>query len=375
MSQGKITRRTFNALAASLTLVPSIIPTPIRRPSWDDYTDAMVIDCLGSPGPFNIANRLGQPLSAEMIENVRQSGITAMNVTVDRGSSRYDPFYNSVNGIAYFEREIRAHPDVFMKIVSVDDLETAKETNRFGIILGFQDSTMIAQDLDRVSLFYNLGVRIMQLTYNLRNVVGDGCLEPANAGLSKFGHRLVESLNTAGMLVDASHCSTNTTDDAIAASSKPIGITHSGCKAVFDHPRSKSDQTLRAMADKGGVVGIYLMPFLNAAGPPKAEHVLQHIEHAINVCGEDHVGIGSDLSVTPIVHDAAYQSMLEEVGVLRRGMGIAAPREDQAPYVPDLNSPSRMELIADLLIDNGHTPARVEKIIGGNWKRLFAEVW
>lgn len=346
-----------------------------RSPLWNGYGNAIVIDALGSPGPFNVPNSLDQPLSDDMVANARQSGITAINVTISSGGPGHESFDNTVRAVAYWERELTAHPDVLMKVQSVADLQQAKDTRRFGLIYGFQDTTMLEGDLERVDLFHNFGVRIVQLTYNVRNLAGDGCLEPDGAGLSRFGHSLVERLDEKGIVVDLSHCCAQTTIDAIRASSNPVAITHSGCSAVFDHPRSKSDDILRQLADKGGVIGIYLMPFLNPSGPATADDVVRHIEHAVNVCGEDHVGIGSDQSTTPIELTPEYRHLIEVFSERRQRLGIAAPREDELLFVPEINSPRRMEMIADLLLRRGHGEARVEKIVGGNFKRLFADVW
>jgi membrane dipeptidase len=376
---GQLSRREFTKVAAAGAMAPRLLADRMERgtreaaptPTWEGYARATVIDCLASPGPFNVRNALASPLTHEMVRNARESGITAVNLTVASGD-----FESVFEAMGYWERELRVHPDVLTRVVSTADLKRAKETGRLGLIYGFQNAVMLGTDLGRLDLFYNFGVRIIQLTYNDRNALGDGCLEPANAGLSRYGRQVVERMNEMGILVDLGHCGAQTTADAIAVSTKPVAITHSGCRAVYDHPRSKRDQELKALADKGGVIGIYLMPFLSGGtGPSMAEDLIKHIEHAINVCGEDHVGIGSDCSVTPHVVDAAY--IAEHKGFVegRVRRGISAPREDQYYFIPDLNSPRRMEMIADKLLARRHSPARVEKIVGGNFSRLFAEVW
>ncbi len=182
-------------------------------------------------------------------------------------------------------------------------------------------------------------------------------------------------MNELGMLVDTSHCGTQTTNDAIEVSRFPVAATHSGCKGVFDHPRSKSDETLRRLSAKGGVIGIYMMPFLNAAGQPTGDDLVRQIEHALKVCGEDHVGIGSDLSITPHRVTPEYERAHRQFVADRQRAGIAAPREEDYMFVADMNTPRRLELIADRLLARGHSTARVEKVIGGNWLRLFREVW
>jgi membrane dipeptidase len=325
--------------AVQLQPVPMTEGTRRRCPGYDG---AIVIDFLASPGYFNYP--LDPPLDDVMVGHAVASGITAVNLTVSRSR-----FVDTVDKIARWMANIERHPDALTQVRTVRQLLEAKEHGRFGIVFGFQDTTPLEGDLDNLRIFQDLGVRVVQLTYNVRNLVGDGCLEPANGGLSRFGHAVVERMNDLGMLVDLSHCGQRTTADGIAASRRPVAITHSGCSAVAPHPRSKDDRELRAMADGGGVIGIYLMPFLSPGRAATADDVLAHIEHAIDVCGEDHVGIGSDLSTTPIDGSEEYWSRHREFVAGRIARGIAAPNEDPDILftVEDLNVNRRMELIAD----------------------------
>jgi membrane dipeptidase len=344
-------------------------PLPLR---WPGYEKAIVIDFLASPGPFNTSERF-TTLSPGMIANARASGITAVNLTVGGSGTVEENF----GRIAMWEREIAAHPEALMQVRSVADLQAAKAQKKLGLIYGFQDSFVFGSELSRVDLFSSFGVRIVQLTYNVRNLIGDGCLEQANGGLSQLGRGLVQELNAKKVLIDLSHCGQQTTADGIRESKQPVAITHSGCWSVAQRPRNKRDEELKAMADKGGVVGIYLMPFLTMGPQPVDQDVVKHIEHALNVCGEDHVGIGSDLSITPHSVTEAYKKSHADFVAARQRQGIAAPGEDPNVYmfVPELNAPNRMELIAERLIKKGHAEARVEKIIGGNFVRLLNEVW
>ena len=385
MQPDSVSRRSFLGTAAALTVGGSqgslqaltrserhdrsSIAATSREP-WAPYDDAIVIDFLASPGYFNYP--LNPPLDAEMIRNAVESGITAVNLTCN-GSD----FTSSVQRIAGWLDRIEQHPESFRQVRTVADLHDAKATGRLGIVLGFQDTTPFERSVANVETFLQLGVKVTQLTYNVRNLVGDGCLEPANGGLTRFGHQVVERMNEAGMMVALSHCGQKTAADGIAASSRPVAITHSGCNAVAQHPRSKDDTELRAMADGGGVVGIYLMPFLTPGRVPMRADVLDHIEHAIQVCGEDHVAIGSDLSTTPIDGSDEYWSRHRDFVAGRIERGVAAPNEDPQILftVQDLNSHRRMELIADGLSQRGHPDDRIEKIIGGNWARLFGELW
>ena len=217
----------------------------------------------------------------------------------------------------------------------------------------------------------------MLFTYNRRNLIGDGCLEPANAGLSLFGRELVGRLNEKRVLIDLSHCGDRTTLESIELSQQPVSITHTGCRAITDLPRNKTDEQLRKLADKGGVVGIYFMPYLRTSGQPMAEDVIRHLEHALQICGEDHVGIGTDGTISPVKVTPEYRKAFAEEMAERRKRGIAAPgeRADAFTFVPDLNTPRRFETLAWLLSKRGHSDSQIAKILGGNFERLFREIW
>jgi len=372
-------RRDFTRIAGVAAVAPRTLllaraeraKEATRAPvTWPSYERAIAIDCLASPGPFNTPDATANPLTPEMVANAKASGITAVNLTVSENT-----FADTFRQMAYWENELQAHPDVLMKVFSLADIRRAKETRRLGLIYGFQNATMLEGDATNLDAFQRFGVRIIQLTYNDRNILGDGCLEPANAGLSRYGRDVVARMNELRMVVDLSHCGLQTTSDGIAASTRPVAITHSGCRGVFDHPRSKTDDILRALANKGGVIGIYMMPFINAQGQPMAADLIKQIEYAVNACGEDHVGIGSDLSITPHVVNAEYEARHRKFVEGRKQRGIAAPREEDFMFVKDLNTPRRLEQIADQLLARKHSAARVEKIIGGNWMRLFGDVW
>jgi membrane dipeptidase len=231
------------------------------------------------------------------------------------------------------------------------------------------------EDLGRLNDFYADGLRIVQLTYNVENRIGVGCLSPNDTGLTALGIEAVARMDELGILVDLSHCGAQTTTDGIQAATGPVSITHSGCNTVYRHPRSKDDATMRLLADRGGVFGVYLMPFLSASGPPTAVDVLTHLEHALDVCGEDHVGIGSDQGIMPLDVSGDFQAAFDAVSAQRSAAGIAAPREDTIPYVPDLNHPRRLETIGEMMSTRGHTAAVIDKVLGENFTRLFSEVW
>jgi len=345
-------------------------------PRWARYADAAVIDACGSPGRASSGTeRL--PLDAGELADIRASGLTAMNFTVGSVGSYANDFDETIGNIAYWDREIAAHPDLLMKITRGSQLDEAKRAGRLGIIYGFQDTTMYGENLDRFDEFHNFGVRIVQLTYNRRNLMGDGCLEPGNAGLSKLGRSMVEKMNARGTLLDLSHCGQRTTREGIEASTKPVAITHSGCIGLAsDMPRNKRDEELRLLAERGGVIGIYIMPYLRSSGQVMADDVVKHIDYAVNVCGEDHVGIGTDGTTSAVDVTPEFKKKFADEIAERQKRGISAPgeRADSFTFAPDLNLPRRFEKIAWLLSQRGYGDARVEKVLGGNFARLFREV-
>ncbi|HEX6832987.1 MAG TPA: membrane dipeptidase [Rudaea sp.] len=368
-------RRAF-LVASAAVAGASMLPLSLRAAApavWPRYRDAMVIDACGSPGK---AHSDHAPLSAEELDDIRKSGLTAMNFTVGSVGSYANDFNDTVENIAYWDAQIAAHPDVLMKVTSGKQIEQAKRAGRLGVIYGFQDTTMYGESLDRFDLFHDFGVRIVQLTYNRRNLMGDGCLEPGNAGLSKLGRQMIEKMNERHALVDLSHCGQRTTHEGIEASKAPVAITHSGCAAIADMPRNKRDEELRLLADRGGVIGIYVMPYLRTSGQVMAEDVVRHIEYAVKVCGEDHVGIGTDGGIGTVNLTPEFKKQFAEEIAQRQKRGISAPgeRADSYTFAPDLNSPRRFEEIATLLSHRGHADARIEKILGGNFARLFGEV-
>jgi membrane dipeptidase len=341
------------------------------------YASATVIDALGSPGGFDPSEPDDAPLSPRFIADVRASGVTAVNVTVNEVGNAPGRFEKTIAIIARVEHELTAHPDVFLKALSSKDLTEAKSSRRLGLIYGFQDTSMLEGDLTRLATFYDLGVRISQPTYNRRNLMGDGCLEAADGGLSRLGRDLIAEMNRLHMLLDLSHAGPRTISDGIAASTAPMAITHTGCRALVDVPRNTYDDSLKALADRGGVAGIYFMPFLRASGQPHADDLIRHLEHAVNVCGEDHVGLGTDGPLSGTELNEAFAKFQRKFFEDRAKAGIAAPGEaaDVFNLIPEYNEPRRFKTLADDLARRGWTSGRIEKILGRNFARLFADVW
>ncbi len=374
LDRRRFLRAAGGALAASVApwKAPEALRIAVRR--WEGYDTAIVVDALGGleapPGQWG-------ELTPAVLTELRRSGVTAVNVTIGPVGAGDDLFERAASDVDRWRDRMARHSARLKQIRTAADIVAAKADGRLGVIFGFQDAAMLEGRLDRLGLFHDAGVRVIQLTYNRRNELGDGSLEAENHGLTDFGHDVVARMNELGLLVDLSHCGQRTTAEAIRASQGPVAITHSGCAALSALPRNKTDADLRSLADRGGVAGIYFMPFLKEIGQSHAEDVVRHLEHAIDTCGEDHVGVGTDGSIMPVELNEAYRARIRAEIATRRAAGISAPGEtdDIVPLIPDLNDARRLERLADLLSVRGHSDARIEKVLGGNFLRLMREVW
>lgn len=341
------------------------------------YDQAIVIDALGGLGEFAPDAPDDAPLSARALQDARDSGVTVINFTVNDVGNGPNRFKSCVKTIADLEHEIVKHPDNLMKVVRGADIKTAKSTKRLGIVYGCQDTTMLEADLKNLAVFADLGVRIVQPTYNIRNLMGDGCIEKADGGLSKLGYEFIAEMNRLKLLLDLSHAGPRTIAEGIAASKAPMAITHTGCRALADLPRNTRDSELKALAERGGVAGMYFMPFLRESGQPHAEDLIRHIEHAVNVCGEDNVGLGTDGSLSGVPLTDAYRAYFKKSVEDRIKAGYGAPGEsaDVLTIVPEYNEPLRFHKLANDLARRGWSGSRIDKLLGANFARLFSEVW
>jgi len=370
-------RREFNAsllkFSAGAVLAPWLGSAlargenaPANSPIGKLYESAIVIDTLCAP-----FTDMDGPPSAEALAAVRGSGFTAINFTISQPT-----FEDTIGNLGIVQELVDKHPEAFLIVRRHSDIARAKAEKKIGIMPGFQYTAFLEENVERIPMFRQLGVRIMQLTYNNRSIFGDGCLEPGNAGLSKAGIAAVKKMNEIGVAVDLSHSGYRTTSEAIAQSAKPVLVTHAGCAAVYAHPRNKPDEILKALADRGGYFGVYLMPYVVASPTvPTREHVLDHLVHAINVCGADHVGIGSDGAIQKTVLTDEQKAAFDKDIARRKQLGIGAPGEDRYPYVPDLNGPDHMEVIASELAKRGQPSATIEKVMGANFARVIGEIW
>jgi membrane dipeptidase len=341
------------------------------------YADSIAIDGMGPPGSEE--NDPDGPLSDAALAHLAASGLSATHFTVGTVGTMppLDAFERVVRSIARWERRIDHAPQVLARVRTVDDIANARRSGRVGLIYGLQDGVCFEDDLGRLDALHQFGVRVVQPTYNRRNLLGDGVMEPADAGLSRTGREAVERLQAMGMLVDLSHCGRRTAADAIAMARRPVAFTHTGCAALVEHPRHRTDAELRAVADTGGVTGIFVMPYLSRGRQPTAADVVAHIEHAIKVAGSAHVSIGTDGTLSPVRLTPDYIEGHREIARERRAAGIAAPYETEEGYLfaADLNTPRRFETLAGLLLERGHPARVVAGVLGGNLLRVFGDAW
>jgi membrane dipeptidase len=372
-----LTRRRFLQLSATVGAALSAPRLFAAGPAQALYARSVVIDGLGFPGGPEGDDEAG--LSELEVADVAESGLTAVHLTVGPVGTLAPlaAFEQIVRDVVRWEAEIAAHPQAFAPVRGLADIQRAKAGGRTGLIYGLQDGVAFEDDLGRLDALAHLGIRVIQPTYNRRNLLGDGCMEPADAGLSRAGLEAVERLQALGILVDLSHCGRRTAADAIAAATRPLAFTHTGCYALAEHPRHRTNEELKAVADRGGVSGIFIMPYLARGRQPTAADVIAHLEHAIDVAGEDHVSLGTDGMVSSTVLTDKYRAEFRDSTRQRQEQGIAAPFETEDGYLfaGDLNTPRRFETLADLLLGRGHAEARVEKILGGNLLRVFGEAW
>lgn len=359
--------------AAALMAAPAAARKGLAA-SWFDR--AIVIDALGGTGdPYSPDEQLryGDRAWAETVG----SGVTVVRDTVFPVGNVADPWGDYQKSVESKHNLINANPDRMVLIRSAADILKAKREKKFGVLLGTQDSAMVGPELERLAQLKKDGVITVQLTYNNANLSGDGSLEPRDGGLTKLGRKTIDRIEAEKLLLDLSHGGARTMAEATAYAKRPMVISHTGARALTDHPRNTADETIKAVADKGGVVGVYFMPFLTLDSHPKGEDLLRHIEHVANVAGEDHVGIGTDNGVIPQPTDAEATRKLREWAQQRINAGIAAPGEglDVWPMVKDYNSVDRYRRVAADLAKRGWSEARLEKLFGGNFLRVYRDAW
>lgn len=328
---------------------------------------ALVIDMLA---PLRIDLRedaYAEPLSAGEIADFRRSGITAMHHSW--GIEGPDAHSQVLAHMAGWYGLIAHHADLFVLVRSVADLERAKADGKVAVIFGVQNADHFRSAAD-VKLFHGMGQRCAQLTYNSQNLIASGSTDRIDGGVSDFGAGIIAEMEDTGMLVDVSHCGPRTTLDAIEIARGPIAITHSNCQALLDHPRLKSDEAIRRLAAKGGVMGITgVRMFVTGAEPTTIEHIVDHIDHVARLVGIEHVGIGSDADLYG--YDAMPAEQLAQLKAAYKASYGFRDRIDIAGF----DHPLKVYDLVEALIRRGYGDADIALVLGGNFRRLLAQVW
>lgn len=371
----RISRREALAATALFAAAPAFAQRSSRaNGGWFDR--AIVIDALGG-----LNDPYGDPevsrFSDKAIAETLQTGVTVVRDTIMPVGNVAAPWEDYRKQVDRFQQIFAANPDRLLLIRSASDILKSKREKRFGVVVGTQDSCMIGPELDRVAQMKKDGVLSIQLTYNNGNLAGDGALEPRDGGLTKLGRATIERVESEKLLLDLSHGGARTMAEAAAHAKRPLTISHTGARALTDHPRNTEDATIRAVADKGGVIGVYFMPFLSTDMKPSGAQLIAHIEHVAKIAGEDHVGIGTDNGVMPQLLDEKSKKAADDWTRERIRLGIAAPGEAPGVYtlVADYNSIDRYRRLAADLSKRGWSQTRLEKLFGGNFLRVYKDAW
>jgi membrane dipeptidase len=322
------------------------------------YDQAPVVDAL------NVSNWQ----SPRVYRSLHAGGVTAINATM----VVWEDYRQAMDNIAAWMRRFREYDDVLSQATSTHQILRAKEEGKVAVVLGWQNASPIENDLDRLALFHALGVRIIQITYNERNLLGNGCYERTDEGLSNFGVDAVKEMNRLGILIDLSHVGDRTTLDAIELSETPVACTHANARSFFDHVRNKTDDALKLVAERGGVIGANAFPpFLRKGFQSTLADYVDAIDDLVERVGIDHVGIGTDY--TQDQPSAFIDWIFSQQGTRVRQREVDYP--DPLLHPAGMETPDKLSNVATELHNRGYTDADVAGILGGNWLRLFRQVW
>jgi len=311
-------------------------------------------------------------MDASFIDWYREGGVTAVAPTV--GSAQ--PAGTTLRGIGGWLRLIEQRDDLLL-VRQAADIERAKHEKKLGIILHFQGTEPIEDDLDLVYAWKAIGVGIIQLSYNVKNRIGDGAQERTDAGLSYFGLEFVRRCNEARVIVDCSHTGYRTTMEAIEASSRPVVFSHANCRSVHDNPRNIRDDQIKAVAATGGLVGTVGFPaFVSSSPNPTLDQFIDHIAYVADLVGIDHTGLGIDYYTS--MHGACR---LEDAQAyyeysIRTGRWRADAYPPPPHYYPQgIENPRTLQNLTVRLSERGFSSEDIRKVLGENWMRVYREVW
>jgi membrane dipeptidase len=305
----------------------------------------------------------------EDFAQIRAGGITAVNVTL----AIWENAREALDNIAQWHRRIREFSSYLVLASSTDDIVAAKREDKTAILLGFQNTSPLEDDLDMAEIYWRLGIRIIQLTYNAQNSVATGCWEEESRGVSiAFGRNLIPELNQLGILIDLSHCTDQTVLDTVALSEKPVAITHGNPHSFVGDDvelprRNRSDEAIREVAAGGGIIGLSMYPKIAPDGPLcTLERFCEMIDYTVEMIGIDHVGIGSDISSGR----SREYTLWCRTGKWSRESPIPL---SNSTYPKWMKSPADFPTITHGLLDRGMQPEDVRKIMGGNFVRVLSE--
>ncbi len=338
---------------------------------------ARAIDLIGDSFVFDLKHALHlnpdilrrwfhdpESFGEEQWQRFRSTGLTGMQTTVELHE-------DVLLDYAMHNSFIATNNQYFTRIDGLKSLESILGSDKIGIMLGSENSDHF-HTLADVDQFYALGQRISQLTYNSQNRLGSGATDRVDGGLSDYGAAIIERMNNIGMLVDVSHCGEATTLDGIESSADPVIISHATCRALVPkQPRTKTDEAIKLMAKKGGIMGIaFLRVFVRDREPTTVEHALDHIDHVVKLVGIEHVAVGSDIDLDG--YDDLPREMVEKSKAnLKPGTYQFRDKDD----VDGLNHPRRMFDLAEGLIRRGYSDDNIRLVLGGNVKRVLTQVW
>lgn len=321
------------------------------------YDRSVVIDAL------NISNWE----SPRVYDSLRNGGVTAINATIAVWENYRECMDNVVAWLHRFESDER-----LVQATSVRDILSAKEEGKVGVVLGWQNASPVENDLNRLAMFYALGVRVIQITYNERNLLGNGCYERSDDGLSNFGVDAVKEINRLGILIDLSHVGDRTTLETADLSEHPVACTHANARSFFGHVRNKTDDALKLIAEKGGVIGANAFPpFMPKGFQSKLDDYIDAIDDLVERVGIDHVGIGTDF--TQDQPKAFFDWLFSQQGTKLQERPVRYP--DPLIHPEGMETPDKFSNIAVRLAQRGYSHDDVAKVLGGNWMRLFSQVW
>lgn len=306
--------------------------------------------------------------TAEDFAPFKESGINVIHPAVGLGGpNAYD---SALRFFASWNAFIANNEAFFMRIDSPSDLDRVKASGKLGVILGVQNSEQFRSVAD-VDFFRGLGQRVSQLTYNARNLIGNGATERRDDGISDFGASIIERMNQAGMAIDVSHCGDRTTLDAFEISKQPVLITHSNCRELVPgHPRLKTDEAIKKVGAAGSVIGITAVRmFVKADEPTTVENVLDHFDHVRKLIGPEHLGVGSDIDLY------GYDAMPPELNKQLRASYKGSYGFREKIDVEKLDHPKRMLDLTEGLIRRKYSDKEIEGILGGNFKRVISQIW